>query len=963
MLRSFAPLRPTLRPTALLVIGLASLSGPCGGFGSAAAATALKSRAHRKAKIGATPTPPPSPTTSAVTDREIPTAPGETSLTTAAAIRALSPEQAAQALPIVVRGVITCAGSLTFIQDQTAGIFVDVPVSTKGRYQVGQFGDLHGYTAPGLFAPQIVPRRFNVLGTTPLPAARAVKFDELSTGKLDSQRVEISGIVRAVMPDERPDLRRTVTLKMAADDGVFPVTVSNLPPDKLGSVADASVRVRGVAAGVFNQRRQMIGIRLYVGRPDDFTIEDPGPPDPYAVSITPVEQLLRFQPEGLNRHRVRVKGTVTLFRATGDLFVEDETGGVAARTRQTDSVTVGDRVEVLGFPEMGAWTPFLDDAVFRRAGPSGAAAAVAPISVTADQELSTGAHDSRLVSLEAELVDSVADAGRLLLLARAKNTLFDAELQRSADGPDSGPFKVRNGSRVRLTGISVVRLGGGHDHPTQFRLLLRNLDDIQVLQKPSWWTFGRLIWILVALAAVAALAVGWGVVLRRRMRVQTEIIRRRIASENALEARYRELFDNANDIVYTHDTAGRLLTVNRAGETITGYSRDELLQRTIFDLAPPERREAVAAWLAKLVAGQPTKSTFEAELVAKGGRFVPLELSIRPLSDATGITAVEGIARDITERKRAQADLEAAQQRLIETLRRAGMAEVAAGVLHNVGDVLTSVTESARNLGQQLRGSNLHQLEAAVATVQAHAKDLPTFLTDDPSGRELPAHLAALAQHLGQEQAAIAREVESLGRSVEHIKGIVVMQQGYAQVSGVREQVAAETLIDDALRINQEVLDRHRISVVRDFSKAPPLLIEKHRVLEILVHLLSNARYACDGRVGGAPSCITVRIDTPRGERASERVRIVVADNGIGIAHEHLTRIFEHGFTTRSGGRGFGLHSASMTARDLGGSLFVYSDGIGKGARFTLDLPVRPPQPPGALHSPPPARSHQGRQA
>ena len=524
--------------------------------------------------------------------------PSDVPLVTAAAVRALSPERAQQALAVKIRGVITCAGSLIFFQDATAGIFIDSPVSTKGRYQVGQYGDLEGYTAPGLFAPQIVPRRFTVLGTTALPEARPSKYDELSTGQLDSQRVEVEGIVRSVMPDERADLRRTVTLKMASDDGVFPVYVSDLPPDKLRAVVDASVKARGVVGGVFNERRQMIGIKLYVGRADDLVIEETGPGEPFSVRTTPVESLLRFEPEGASRHRVKVRGTVTFYQPGGAMYVEDGTGGVAVRTRQAEPLSVGDRVEVLGFPEMGPWTPFLNDAVFRRSGP--AAQPLVAISVTADQELSAGAHDSRLVSVEAELVDVVRDAGHLLLVAKAKNVLFDAEMPVTGDLPPAAMADLATGSRARLTGISVVRLGQDRDHPTEFRLMLRGLDDIAILQKPPWWTLGRLVWILAVLAAITALAVAWGVVLRRRVRAQTEIIRLRMESEAMLAARYRDLFENANDVIYTHDMTGRLLTINRAGEAMTGYAREELLKMTIFDLALPVRRETVAKWLEKL---------------------------------------------------------------------------------------------------------------------------------------------------------------------------------------------------------------------------------------------------------------------------------------------------------------------------------------------------------------------------
>ncbi len=822
-------------------------------------------------------------------------------LVTAAAVRALSPEHAQQALTVRIRGVITCAGSLIFFQDATAGIFIDAPVSTKGRYQVGQYGVLEGYTAPGLFAPQIVPRRFNPIGTTALPEARPSKFDELSTGKLDSQRVEVEGIIRSVMPDERADLRRTVTLKMASDDGVFPVYVSDLPPDKLRAVVDASVKARGVVGGVFNERRQMIGIKLYVGRADDLVIEEKGPGEPFSVRTTPVESLLRFEPEGASRHRVKVRGTVTFYQPGGAMFVEDGTGGVAIRTRQAEPLSVGDRVEVLGFPEMGPWTPFLGDAVFRRSGP--AAQPLIPISVTADQELSAGAHDSRLVSVEAELVDVVRDAGRVLLVAKAKNVLFDAEVPQAGEVPASALADLANGSRARLTGISVVRLGQDRDHPTEFRLLLRNLDDIAVLQKPPWWTLRRLVWILAALVAITAVALAWGVVLRRRVRAQTGIIQVRMESEAMLAARYRDLFENANDVIYTHDMAGRLLTINRAGEAMTGYARDELLKMTIFDLALPARRESVSMWLNKLAGGQETRPTFESELLSKAGRIIPFEVSIRPIMEGERISAVEGIARDITERKRAETELAAAHQRLVETSRRAGMAEVAAGVLHNVGNVLSSVTVSVAHLTERFRGQG----------------------GGDPS---------------------VARDLESLGQSVEHIKEIVAMQQGYARLSGIQEEVPAETLIEDALRINREALERHGITVVREYSPSPPLVIEKHKVLQILVNILGNAKYACDGKVqDGQPARIVVRIDTPKGDRAGNRVRIVVADNGSGISHENLTRIFDNGFTTRKDGHGIGLYSAALTARELGGALFVHSDGLGRGARFTLDLPVRPPPP------------------
>jgi C4-dicarboxylate-specific signal transduction histidine kinase len=159
------------------------------------------------------------------------------------------------------------------------------------------------------------------------------------------------------------------------------------------------------------------------------------------------------------------------------------------------------------------------------------------------------------------------------------------------------------------------------------------------------------------------------------------------------------------------------------------------------------------------------------------------------------------------------------------------------------------------------------------------------------------------------------------------------MQQNYAKVSGVTETVPVVELIDDALRMNAGEFERHGVQLVRDFQSSPVVTVEKHKVLQILVNLLRNAKYACDDS-GAAHKQVMVRIVTDCG-----RVRIEVIDNGVGIPPENLTRIFAHGFTTRKDGHGFGLHSGALAARELLGALTAYSEGTGRGARFVLELP------------------------
>lgn len=167
------------------------------------------------------------------------------------------------------------------------------------------------------------------------------------------------------------------------------------------------------------------------------------------------------------------------------------------------------------------------------------------------------------------------------------------------------------------------------------------------------------------------------------------------------------------------------------------------------------------------------------------------------------------------------------------------------------------------------------------------------------------------------------------------------MQQAYATMISVVESLDPTVLMEDALRMNAGALVRHEVRVVRDFQVATPVTAEKSKVLQILVNLIRNAKYACD-EGGLLDKVVTLRV----APGAAGRVQLIVIDNGAGILAENLTRIFGHGFTTRLSGHGFGLHSSLMAAKELKGTLTVHSDGPGTGATFTLDLPEAPPAPP-----------------
>jgi two-component system NtrC family sensor kinase len=278
-------------------------------------------------------------------------------------------------------------------------------------------------------------------------------------------------------------------------------------------------------------------------------------------------------------------------------------------------------------------------------------------------------------------------------------------------------------------------------------------------------------------------------------------------------------------------------------------------------------------------------------------------------------------------------ELRKTQSELVATARQAGMAEIATNVLHNVGNILNSVNVSAGVVTGTLRTSKAQGLGRAVQLMKEHESDLGDFLTRDPKGRLLREYLGTLAQTLIQEQQTMAGELEHLTRSVDHIKEVVATQQSYAVGSSVVEPVQIRDLAEDALRMNGGSL-AHKVSVVKEFSDVPMARLDRGRVLQILVNLISNAKNAMADAVEGS-NRLTLRI-----EEADARLRVSVQDQGEGISAQNLTRIFAHGFTTRKAGHGFGLHSCALAAKQMGGTLTAHSDGPGKGATFTLDLPL-----------------------
>lgn len=572
-------------------------------------------------------------------------------LHTAAEVRRLTPEQAAMHYPVRLKGVITAFDQSKFarvIQDETAGIYIGDPGNLP-QLTPGDVVEIEGTTLPGEYAPILQPTQVRSLGVAKLPKPKQVSFDQLASGGQDSQFVEISGIVRGAH-----DFQQHQYVDIATGGGRLTACFSDLPAYKLNELVDSIVRVRGVCLTYFNRQRQLFSVGMMAPSPEDLVVLQNGEKDPFLVRTQKIATLEQFAPEGTFGHRVKVSGTV-IYRQGWDLYIEDENQGLHVQTMQTDPLLVGDRVEVVGFAAKGDYTPKMEDAVYRKVshGPL-----PVPVSISVDDALK-GTYDCRLVHMEATLLDRARQTHGQFVVLQSGGVIFDASIEGKDGG--TGFMYLQNGSKVSVTGICLIDPGkewwGGEDwRAKSFRVLMRSAGDVVVLQSPSWWTLQHMLWMVGALALVMLAAFGWVVILRRRVNQQTKIIREKLEVEATLKERYVELFEHANDMVYTHDPQGRITSINETGEQLLKRPRNEILGRKLVELVVPEQQGAAQEWLEQALAGT-APPTAEWDFAASSGQRVKLEISTRLIEQGRHFVEVEGIARDITERKRLEREI------------------------------------------------------------------------------------------------------------------------------------------------------------------------------------------------------------------------------------------------------------------------------------------------------------------
>ncbi len=448
---------------------------------------------------------------------------------TAAAVHALDPRRALLRYPLRLRGVVTYSDpveKLLFVQDRTAGIFVSIRDAAQGVPSPGQRVEVVGATDAGDFAPTVVPSRIRILaGSGPMPQPAVFTVDALMEGLQDGNWVEVSGVVRSVREESRHPV-----IELANGNDRFRAHVIG-DPAWAARLIDCRVRLRGVCGTVFNRRRQLIGIQLFVPGQAFVHIEEAAPANPFSLAPQLIAGLMQFSPKRSPDHRVRIQG-VAVLEIPGRLYMQDATGGLLVIGSGMPPISPGDLVEAAGFPQSGSSNPILTDALVRV---TGHAAPPVALPIVAEQARE-GRYDAQLVRVEGSVVDRVSTAEGSGVVLQSGTNYLTAQLAAGA-GDLSG---LERGAVVAASGVCSIFENDGLRAifvPNSFRLLLRSPADVEVLASPPWWNGEKALRIILSMAGLVALTSAWAVVLRRRVRAQTGVIRRELDEQAALRVK------------------------------------------------------------------------------------------------------------------------------------------------------------------------------------------------------------------------------------------------------------------------------------------------------------------------------------------------------------------------------------------------------------------------------------------
>ncbi len=567
-------------------------------------------------------------------------------------VLSLPHQQAALAKPVALEATVTLFDlkyNLFFVQDDTGGIYVYAP-QVPGRTRPGEKIAIKGFTAPGRFSPVIQLESFQTTGSSSLPPPRRSSLERVLSGIEDCQWVELEGVIHSA--ESKDNTHRAV---LALGPSRLPLLVCEAPSGWHTNLVDAEVRVRGVGGTLFNAQDQVSGFHLFVQKAEDIEVIVPPPSDPFALPVRQDRELLTYQSLGLPGHRIKVQGKVTFCRPGSHLVLQNTGMAVVIRSPGITNVSIGHHAEAVGFLSLkDGIQQELEQGLVRIVEPG---SPLSPALVNAGKIL-IGERQNELIRLEGSLqgTDQPSKDHLCLYLESGGRTLR-AHLVTSSDLQSL--HQLRPGTVLRLTGICHVIADPLEAHD-RVELWLRDKNDIQVIGTPAWWTTRTFQIVCLGLLSALVLALCWIMLARHRLSSRAQSLRGR---EAQLEDQYRDLFENANDLIFECDLQGKVRSFNRAAELTLETSRTAALHQDFSLFVSADQRDLVEQRLRLVQAGQP-QDRFELRLQTPSARAVAVELAFKPVYEEGRIVAVRAFGRDITAKKLGEEALRHSERQL-----------------------------------------------------------------------------------------------------------------------------------------------------------------------------------------------------------------------------------------------------------------------------------------------------------
>lgn len=797
-------------------------------------------------------------------------------------VLALGAKEAGEGRPVRMQGIVAWAHQgvdFFFLADGSGGTKVRL-VGDQPMPRAGSAVYLVGHTEMGEFSPMVVAQRYDPRGTPGLLEGRLVTLEQALTGMEECRWVEMRGYLRGVAREGLLD-----RLYLTSSAGEFSALMPS--DDNNTSLVGAVVRVRGVCAATANERRQLTGIQLWVPNFASIQVEESPLGKPFAIPLVSISSLREFNGVRSVNRRVKIKGTVLHHEPGRFFYVQEEKDGLLVLSRDTTPLQLGDQIEVVGFPGRENDRLLLREAIYRVTGnsPEPEPVMVAK-SATVQPEL-----DSRLVRVRATLLETVRETGGSTLLLQGDESVFRAHINLSVLKLD--PDLIRPGSYVELRGVYVTVLDE-YRQPRDFKLQLRVPGDIRLLQAPPWWTTDRAMLVIVMLAAAGAFC-GVGIfILRRQVSRQTGMLRSQFERERTIQDSYRSIVDNASDMIATLDLDGAVLSINPAGERLTGIAAAGLVGHSFRELLQNGNAQGVSSFR-QLDEDEVRQGAYR--MKRPDGTWIWVQTRMRLMRQNDQTATILCIGHDVTEQKQIEEELKRARD--------------------------------AAEANTRAKSDFLANMSHEIRTPMNGVIGMSNLLLDTPLSAEQNGFVETI-RHSADALLVVLNDILDLSK-IE--AGKMEVEESDFDLRETLESTV-ELLAATAAKRELEMVSYLPTTVCRRLRG------DSGRLRQVMLNLLGNAiKFTSEGTV-------SLEVIQLAESEDSVELRFEVRDSGIGISPKEIQNLFkpfsqtDTSMSRRYGGTGLGLAISREIISLMGGKIDV-SSRVGEGSVFWFEVKLR----------------------